>query len=154
MSLYLRQMAQQIKYKIIKEFLGGNELVKEPINNQYDLIRLTRKGINKKQLLYFAKNLSFSLAEISKILPISIRTLQRYKNNQLFNPDVSDQILLIADLFTKGIRVFGNIDKFNLWIRNPNTALSGHSPIELLDTTIGLELIKDELGRIEHGVIS
>jgi putative toxin-antitoxin system antitoxin component (TIGR02293 family) len=147
-------MAQQIKYKTIKEFLGGNELVKEPLNNQYDLISLTRKGINKRQLLYFAKNLSFSLVEISKILPISIRTLQRYKINQIFNPDVSDQILLIADLYTKGIKVFGNIDKFNLWIRNQNTALSGNKPIDLLDTTIGLELIKDELGRIEHGVIS
>ncbi len=147
-------MAQQIKYKTIKEFLGGNELVKEPLNNQYDLISLTRKGINKKQLLIFAKNLSFSLVEISKILPISIRTLQRYKINQIFNPDVSDQILLIADLYTKGIKVFGNIDKFNLWIRNQNTALSGNKPIDLLDTTIGLELIKDELGRIEHGVIS
>jgi putative toxin-antitoxin system antitoxin component (TIGR02293 family) len=154
MSLYLRQMAQQIKYKLLKEFLGGDELVKEPLNNEYDLIRLTRKGINKKQLLFLVKYLSLNLTEISKILPISIRTLQRYNKNRILNTDVTNQSLLIAELFTKGVRVFGNLDKFNLWLRSPNSALSGYMPIDLLDTTFGLELIKDELGRIEYGVIS
>jgi putative toxin-antitoxin system antitoxin component (TIGR02293 family) len=154
MSLFLRQMAQQTKYKLLKEFLGGDELVKEPLNNEYDLIRLTRNGINKKQLLFLVKYLSLNLTEISKILPISIRTLQRYNKNQTLNTDVTNRSLLIAELFTKGVRVFGNLDKFNFWFRSPNSALSGHMPIDLLDTTFGLELIKDELGRIEYGVIS
>jgi len=147
-------MTQQIKYKTIKEFLGGNDLVKEPLNNQYDIIRLTRKGISKKQLQFLSKNLSLSLVELTKILPISVRTLQRYKSNQIFSPEVSDHILLIADLYTKGIKVFGDIEKFNLWLRNPNISLAGHMPLELLSSTFGLELIKDELGRIEYGVIS
>jgi putative toxin-antitoxin system antitoxin component (TIGR02293 family) len=147
-------MARSIKYKTIKEFLGGDDLVKETFNNQYDLIRLARNGITKKQLLLLAKNVSLSLTEISRILPVSIRTLQRYKMGQVFTSDISAQILLIADLFTKGINVFGGIDKFNLWFRNPCTALSGNRPLDLLDTSFGLEIIKDELGRIEHGVIS
>jgi putative toxin-antitoxin system antitoxin component (TIGR02293 family) len=143
-----------MKYKYIKEILGGDELVKEPLRNQYDIINLTRKGLNKKQLLFLAHKLSLSLIEMSRILPVSVRTLQRYTRNQVFNSDVSDQILIIADLYSKGIGVFDSIDKFNAWIRLPNTALSNHKPIELLDTTFGVELVKDLLGRIEHGIIS
>ena len=147
-------MSQQIKYKIIKDFLGGEGLVKEPINNQYDLIKLTRQGLSKKQLLFLAKKLSLSLNEISKILPLSIRTLQRYRKDHILNPDVSDQIILIAELYSIGLNVFGELEKFSKWLRNPNTALSNHCPIDLIDTSFGIELIKDELGRIQHGVFS
>ena len=147
-------MTQQNKYYTIKEFLGGDDLVKEPLNTQYDYIQLSRKGLSKKQLLFLAKKLSLSLLEISNILPISIRTLQRYDKNQTFSPDVSSRILLIAELILKGSNVFGSIDKFSIWLRHPNTSLANQSPLNLLDTAFGLELIKNELGRIEHGVIS
>ena len=40
------------------------------------------------------------------------------------------------------------------WIRKPNRALGGGSPIELLDLDLGLDAVLNVLGRIEHGVFS
>ena len=66
----------------------------------------------------------------------------------------SEKILELALLQKRGIEVFGNPDKFNLWIETVNIALGSVKPKELLDNSFGIELIKDELTRIEHGVLA
>lgn len=38
------------------------------------------------------------------------------------------------------------------WLKSPNAALGGATPLSLLDTDIGTESVMDTLGRIEHGV--
>ena len=38
------------------------------------------------------------------------------------------------------------------WLKLPNAALAGATPLSLLDTDIGAESVLDTLGRIEHGV--
>jgi putative toxin-antitoxin system antitoxin component (TIGR02293 family) len=56
-------------------------------------------------------------------------------------------------LFQKGFKLFGQ-DKFKLWIRTPNKVIDNNTPIEIMDTSIGIEMIEDIIGRIEHGVYS
>jgi putative toxin-antitoxin system antitoxin component (TIGR02293 family) len=57
-------------------------------------------------------------------------------------------------LYEYGIEVFGDRDNFNIWLNSRSIALGGRSPKELLDTKFGIDLVKDELGRIEHGVLA
>jgi len=40
------------------------------------------------------------------------------------------------------------------WLKSPNAALAGTTPLSLLDTDIGAESVLDTLGRIEHGVFA
>ena len=40
------------------------------------------------------------------------------------------------------------------WLKQPNRALQGETPLSVLDTDIGSEMVTDLLGRIEHGVFS
>ena len=40
------------------------------------------------------------------------------------------------------------------WLEEPNRALGGASPLEMLDTDVGAEAVRDVLGRIEDGVFS
>ena len=57
-------------------------------------------------------------------------------------------------LYIKGLEVFGDTDKFDIWLESKNIALGGKRPKNLLDNTFGVNLIKDELTRIEHGVLA
>ena len=57
-------------------------------------------------------------------------------------------------LFQKGIEVFGNASKFITWIDSKNIALGGIKPKNLLDNAFGINLIKDELIKIEHGILA
>lgn len=133
-------------------------LVKEPGGAYYpqsfDLIRLSRKGILKKYLLELAEKLSFSMNELAGILHVSERTLQRYHQEDTLASDTSERALLLAQLYRKGIDVFGSSENFNDWLRTPLPAFQQQAPLDFLDTAFGFQLISDELGRIEHGVFA
>ena len=57
-------------------------------------------------------------------------------------------------LYKKGTEVFGTKEKFNSWIETENLALGKIKPKQLLDNTFGINLLKDELTRIEYGVLA
>ena len=119
------------------------------------LIKLIRDGIKFDAFLSFANKIPFTIAEWSGFLHISLRTMQRYqKENLLFDPLQSEKIVEIALLHKKGTEVFGNADKFNLWVDTVNLALGNIKPKSMLDSSFGINLIKDELGRIEYGILS
>jgi putative toxin-antitoxin system antitoxin component (TIGR02293 family) len=40
------------------------------------------------------------------------------------------------------------------WLKSPLKVLGGVSPIDLFDTSFGVQMVLDELGRIEQGVYS
>ena len=119
------------------------------------LIRVVRKGIKFKVFDLMLTTGPFTMKEWANYLHLSERTLQRYrKEKKVFEPLQSEKILELALLQKRGIEVFGNPDKFNLWIETVNIALGSVKPKELLDNSFGIELIKDELTRIEHGVLA
>jgi len=57
-------------------------------------------------------------------------------------------------LYKYGIEVFGNEEKFIAWLEIKNIALGGKKPKEMLDTNLNIELVKDELIRIEYGIFA
>jgi putative toxin-antitoxin system antitoxin component (TIGR02293 family) len=119
------------------------------------LIQMIRKGIEFTFFIRLAEKSPFSLHEWSNFLHISERTMQRYKREKKsFDPIYSERILEITLLYKQGIDVFGGNEKFNNWLESKNLALGGTKPKELLDTTFGINLLKDELTRIEHGVLA
>jgi putative toxin-antitoxin system antitoxin component (TIGR02293 family) len=119
------------------------------------LIYATRQGLSFD---YFDKILSYiplKIAEWSKYLNLSERTMQRYKKeHKHFDSIYAEKILEITLLYQNGEEVFGSSELFNQWMNIENTALGGVKPKSLLDSTFGINLIKDELTRLEQGVVS
>ncbi|WP_449438904.1 type II RES/Xre toxin-antitoxin system antitoxin [Pedobacter steynii] len=85
---------------------------------------------------------------------ISERTLQRYTPATLIKTEHAEKAIELARLYQRGTEVFGTMDNFNDWMKTPNYTLNGEPPLNLLDTSIGFELILQTLGRIEYGVFS
>ena len=85
---------------------------------------------------------------------ISERTLQRYTPATLVNAAYADKAIELARLYERGTAVLGNEKEFSTWMRTPNHALNNEVPLNLLDTSIGFNLILQVLGRIEYGVFS
>ena len=123
--------------------------------NIVHLIHYARKGLSFAHFLQLSRNTPFSASEWSNILHISERTMQRYKKDGLtFEPLQSERILEIALLQRKGAEIFGSPEKFFSWLKTSNVALGSIAPRELLDNSFGIGLLKDELTRIEHGVLA
>lgn len=94
------------------------------------------------------------MSEISGILHISERTLQRYHAEDRLSPDTSERALMLAKLYERGVAVFNDANNFTDWLRTPLPAFNHQPPIQLLDTSFGFQLIENELGRIEYGVFA
>ncbi len=118
-------------------------------------IHTIRNGIRFAMFYKFANNTPFSLVEWSAFLNMSERTMQRHKRSKKsFDPIYSEKILQIALLYNLGVDVFGDQQKFNTWLQTQSLALGGIKPKELLDNSFGIGLLRDELTRIEHGVLA
>jgi putative toxin-antitoxin system antitoxin component (TIGR02293 family) len=121
-----------------------------------NLIAQVRKGI-PGNLFYsvIMKSFSFSAADWASLLHLSERTLQRYRAaNKTFEPLQSERILELTMLLNYGAAVFGSKEAFDTWLSAESIALGGIRPKAFLDTSYGINLLKDELTRIEHGVLA
>jgi len=121
----------------------------------FSFIDMVRKGIKFSLFSKFALSIPFTQSDWSSFLHISERTLLRYQKEQgTFAAPQSERILEIALLYNKGKEVFGDAEIFNLWLDAKNLALGGIKPKSLFDSTFGINLLKDELIKIEYGVLA
>ena len=67
---------------------------------------------------------------------------------------MSEQILELAEVIARGVSVLGGRDRLLAWLEHPNKALDNRTPMSLMNSRFGLELVLDEFGRMEHGVYS
>lgn len=119
------------------------------------LIAQIKEGISFSIFNKLTKEIPFSLSDWSRFLHLSERTLQRHKKDEKsFDPIYSEKILEVSMLYNLGVAVFGDKDSFAQWLSLDNVALGAVSPMSLLDSNLGIALIKDELTRIEHGILA
>ncbi len=134
----------------LKQVLGLKESIRSPL----DLVKLGGKGISKGAVSRLAKHLSLGLPEMAQLLSVNLRTIQRYSAERVFSRAVSERILRIALVVSRGEEIFGDSEQFNAWLKGPNRTLDGNKPLDLLVSNFGIDMVLDELGRIEHRIIS
>ena len=59
----------------------------------------------------------------------------------------------MSEITNLGLEVFGDMEKFKLWLDTPNFSLGNLKPIELLKDSDGTEIVIGELTRINHGIL-
>jgi len=120
-----------------------------------DLVSVIRSGIDYNTFRLVTAEFPFNDNDWAVILNTTTRTLDRYKkDNKAFASKQSETIIEIKQLMLYGQEVFGNTPNFHSWLMMENVALGGVVPKDLLDTSVGVSMIKDFLGRIEHGVLA
>jgi putative toxin-antitoxin system antitoxin component (TIGR02293 family) len=122
--------------------------------SDFDILSSTRQGFSKQVLMGLAKKISLTLQEFANIMHISERTLQRYDDQDIIKTEYAEKAVELARLYTRGEEVFGSMDKFKTWMKTPVHAFRGDTPVSLLDTSIGFDMVFKELGRIEHGIFA
>jgi len=124
------------------------------VENVSDFIQCIREGIPKKALDSLIHITGISSTEMSGIIRTSERTLRRYSPKQKLNAEQSERVIELAKIYSRGEQVFGTLDAFKEWMSGSVLALGNKKPKEFLDTSMGIEMLMDELGRIEHGIFA
>jgi len=143
---------ERVKGSNLGELFGLKGL-EDPIR----VIQITREGLPKKAIQVLAEALDMKNVDMASILSISSRTIQRYqdkKGDELLTPEVSDHLVQVSKVLVKATAVFEDADLARGWLKEPIPALGGRTPLSLLDTSTGIELVMTELVRIEYGVFS
>ncbi|HEX5554920.1 MAG TPA: antitoxin Xre/MbcA/ParS toxin-binding domain-containing protein [Chitinophagaceae bacterium] len=66
----------------------------------------------------------------------------------------SEQLLQLLALYKKGQEIFGSSEAFNQWQKQSAAGLGGIIPFDLLYTPNGINLVMEELFRIEYGALA
>lgn len=127
------------------------------IHNENELIDTIRNNFTVSHAKNFISYSKLSINTWSKILPISMRTLQRSLDNKKKALDitVSETFIEIGEIYNIGLSAFNNDkDRLNDWFFTGNAYFNHKKPIDIMDTHKGRDLIKSELTRIEYSEFS
>lgn len=142
-------------YEGLAEILGEKAGVGSPISTEWDLINLSKKGLEKPVLRIIAAQLGIPVAEALLLLGMPLDEFVEMKEDETFSPRYSEHIIKLAELINEGKELWGTEqNKFKGWLQHPVSALGSKRPVELLDTIYGIEMVITIIGRIIHGVFS
>jgi putative toxin-antitoxin system antitoxin component (TIGR02293 family) len=116
---------------------------------------LIRQGLSIESFRQVANYYQLSDAQLSRVLGTSMRTIVRLqKEHKPLNSTWSDRLYRLARVAAQAQDVFESPQRATSWLKRPNRALNGNSPVDLLDTDAGTQQVTELLDRIEYGVYS
>jgi len=116
------------------------------------LMTKAKKGLKPEALFDFAFISDLDHPKIEGVFNKSMKTFQNYSDrNTALDSGTSEKLLRLFALYTKGAEVFGSVDAFNEWLSKPLLVMGKVAPHTMLDTITGIDLVNEELIRIEYG---
>jgi len=137
----------------VEELLGGKQALRVKPRTPMEWVTVIREGIPTAAVDALTRTLRVTQSELALSLGIPDRTLARRKKEGMLNSEESAKLVRLARTIERAEEVFEDLDAALNWLKSPNAALAGTTPLSLLDTDIGAESVMDTLGRIEHGVL-
>ena len=121
-------------------------------HDRITLVLAALRGVPAITFFEMADLTGYRREQLADLFDTSLKTFQRYeREHRNLNPQDSEKALKIMALFRKGEEVFNSAAAFRRWMDKPAYGLGGQVPFALLHTSGGIDLITDELVRIEYG---
>lgn len=122
-------------------------------STKMERVGLIRKGLSYESIEFISKKANISVKRVLEILGIPQTTYNKKKrNHDLLSGRDSEVILHLAELLDFGLSVFNEEkEKFQRWLKKPNSSLGGNSPESLFDSLTGIQEVKNSLNRLEYG---
>jgi putative toxin-antitoxin system antitoxin component (TIGR02293 family) len=149
-STLMRRSSPSYRLGKIKKKITYNNF----LSDKMEIIFAIRAGIPYSFFDLIQNYSPFSENDWASFLDLSTKSLHRYKlSSRQFKPIQSEKIIEMAEVTNIGLDVFGNMEKFKLWLNTPNFSLGNMKPMELLYDSYGKELLISELTRINYGIL-
>jgi putative toxin-antitoxin system antitoxin component (TIGR02293 family) len=118
-------------------------------------LEAVRQGLPIVTFKQVANYCQLSDAQMSRVVGASGRTIMRLqKENKPLSAAWSDRLYRLARIVVQAETVFEGSQAAHSWLKRPNRALNGQTPVDLLDTDAGTQQVSELLERIEYGVYS
>lgn len=115
------------------------------------IIKRIRSGVSKYEWKLLIQHIGATEKELENVLPASISSMQK---KAVYGKETSERIYELARLFAVGFDVFDSHDEFKTWLMTPVRTLGNKKPFDLLDSSLGFEMVENEIQRIRYNVYS
>ena len=117
------------------------------------ILKVREQPLRFSDLIRIAAKLGMDQNQMSLLADVSIRTFKKKSKSSLLSFHISERVLMLENLYQMGLDVFdSNESSFQDWLNSKIPTLDNHVPNDLLTSLLGIDVVKEELLRIEHGV--
>lgn len=116
------------------------------------LIGTLKQGLPASRVDVLTSMLELPAARVADLLSIPTSTLARRRKAGRLDRDESERTYRLARLAERASDVFGSLEAAAEWLKQPQFALGGETPLRFADTEPGAREVENLLGRIEHGI--
>ena len=140
------------RYRNVVQLLGGRQVIKREIRSKLDVHNVVTVGISGRAIIHMLKNTQLRQQDVAPALGMSVRTAQRLEAGKALTDEQSGRAWKFAEVLEQACEVFGTREQAERWMNAPAPALNRRTPIELMSTVAGTELVEQLLGRLRYGV--
>ena len=112
-----------------------------------------RAGLPASFLDRLKTTLDVTDTQLASVVGIPRQTLVRRRLRGVLRREEGDRAARVARVLNMALSYFdGNREHALDWLKHPNPALAGETPLRRADTATGAEDVIDLIGRLEHGI--
>src|SRR3982750_4161024 len=141
-------------FQAVLRELGGKRALGRALSNDGDLREAIREGFPPAVVEQLMSASGLTLKELADALDLSPRSLQRRRRSGRLARFESDRLFRLARIVAFAHQALGGAELAARWLKRPNRALAGSTPVSFIDTELGARQVENILGRIAYGGIS
>lgn len=136
----------------------GEVLVTQPTNFVIGMaaseqVRVSRSGLPASTVDVMARRLGMSRTLFLGEIDMKQSTIERrLAEKKPLTTTETDRLYRVEKVLVRATEVLGEASAATAWIQRRIRSLGNVTPLSLLDTDAGVDLVMDTLGRIEHGI--
>lgn len=134
-----------------KVYLSAQDILRiaiDEVDEPLSRVDTFRNGLNKNSFESFKEVSGLDYITLADALGVSAKTLQR---KDVFDTGQSERLYELAELYAVGMNYFGR-EGFRRWMERPLFTLGNRIPLDLIDVSEGINLLKTEILRLQHGI--
>src|SRR5581483_5453738 len=140
--------------RAVVQKLGGKQTLGRTLSSDSHLRDAIRQAFPPAVVEQLMRASGLTLKELAAALDLSPRSLQRRRRSGRLARYESDRLYRLARIVALATEALGENDRALRWLKRPNRALGGVTPVEAIDTELGARQVENVLGRIAYGGIS
>ncbi|QLG89586.1 DUF2384 domain-containing protein [Chitinibacter bivalviorum] len=112
-----------------------------------------RAGLSADEVDNLISQFQLDPIDLASMLGLNSRALLKVvKRKSKLDPDISERLLRLVRVGQHTSEIFGDSVSAGRWLTHPHTSLDQATPLSMLDTAYGEQLVERVLCSIEHGL--
>ncbi len=116
---------------------------------------IVQNGVAGDAFRAVRERLKLTITDASRVLGAGERTIIRKEQQHTpLSATESDRAYRLARVADLAIELIGDESKATAWLRTPSAYLGGETPVAMLDTEVGTDLVVESLYAIAYGGVA